>query len=404
MAVTTKSNTNFCTLCQDDGTPNEAVRWCTECEVFLCRDCEKHHRKSRMFQNHKTMSINEYINLPAFVQKISSQCRDHKKKFELYCSFHACPCCVQCITDTHKKCQDMKPLSDILKQVKVSASVQLLEKDLKDLKENFEKIIIYLKTRINTNTIQNKKAVVEIRSMRKSINDYLNTLEKEILDDLESKHQKLKSEINIILEQMEQQANQIGHFQNQFSKMTKHATELQIYVGLREIENTTSKAAKYIDDLEKGGQLNEKKLEVSISPVLRSVLEDVKSFGDVHMRTASSTLRLNAGRKDQAQYLLPQVSGIDKIKPSFLRKITIAQNMKPINHIYMATSMILPNGRFLILDNIGKRILLFSNEGMFIRDVVTLTGDPEDVCFVKDHTVAVTLGSTQQTVVVDVKK
>ncbi|VDI29551.1 Hypothetical predicted protein, partial [Mytilus galloprovincialis] len=158
----------------------EAVTWCTECEVLLCTGCEKHHTKSKASKDHKTMSTKDYHNLPKFMLEISSQCRDHKKKFELYCSFHACPCCVQCITDKHKKCQDLKPLSDILKQVKSSASVQLFEKDLKNVKENLEEIIKYLNSRMNTSNSQKTKAAEQIRSMRKSIDDFLNKLEQKI--------------------------------------------------------------------------------------------------------------------------------------------------------------------------------------------------------------------------------
>ncbi|VDI48093.1 Hypothetical predicted protein [Mytilus galloprovincialis] len=122
------SEQHICTICNDDGVSNLAVSWCTECEVFLCGDCEKPHSKSRLSRNHKTMSAEDYQKLPTFIQEISSKCRDHKKKFELYCSYHVCPCCVQCVTDKHKKCQEMKTLSGVLQQVKSSASVQLLEK------------------------------------------------------------------------------------------------------------------------------------------------------------------------------------------------------------------------------------------------------------------------------------
>ncbi|CAC5391109.1 unnamed protein product [Mytilus coruscus] len=165
---------HFCTICNDDGISNTADTWCMECEHFFCGNCEKTHSKSRLSKNHKTFSAEDYQKLPTFKKEISSQCRDHKKKFELYCSFHACPCCVQCLTDKHKICQDMKPLSDIVQQVKSSASVQLFEKDLKDVKENLDTAIKYLKTRISTSTIntQKTKSVGEIRYMRKSINDY----------------------------------------------------------------------------------------------------------------------------------------------------------------------------------------------------------------------------------------
>ncbi|XP_063426139.1 E3 ubiquitin-protein ligase TRIM33-like [Mytilus trossulus] len=250
-----------CTLCYDDDeTSTEAVTWCTECEVLLCTGCEKHHTKSKASKDHKTMSTKAYHNLPTFMKDISSQCRDHKMKFELYCSLHACPCCVQCITDNHKKCQDLKPLSDILKQVKSSASVQLFEKDLKNVKENLEEIIKYLKSRMNTNHSQKTKAAQQIRSMRKSMDDFLNKLEQKILDDLELKHTQLKSKMNALLQQLKTQDNQINQLQSDFSKMTQYATELQMYVGLREIEKTTSEAAKYIDELKSGDQFGGKEL------------------------------------------------------------------------------------------------------------------------------------------------
>ncbi|XP_063426124.1 uncharacterized protein LOC134709932 [Mytilus trossulus] len=391
----------LCTICHDDGISNSAVTWCTECEVFFCEDCEKHHSKFRQSKNHKTMSAEDYQKLPTFVQEISSQCREHKKKFELYCAFHACPCCVQCITDKHKKCQEMKPLSDIIQQVKSSASVQLFEKDLKDVKENLDTAVKYLKTRISTINTQKTKAVEEIRYMRKSISDYLDKLEQDILDDLESKHSQLKSNMATLLQQMEQRASQVDQMKNQFIKMTQYATELQMYIGLREIEKTTSETSKYIEDLESGDNFSEKNLEVNISSALQSILKDVKSFGDININTTSSSLQIKAGRKDQAQHLVPKVSGIEQIKPSLLTKLTLPEDMKSLEII---ACLILPDGKCMILDYNKNLLLLFSNDGIFIRKVVTLTGYPLDACFVRNNTVAVTLGNTFKAVLVDTEK
>ncbi|CAG2232754.1 unnamed protein product [Mytilus edulis] len=355
--------TDYCTLCNDDGTSTEAVRWCIECEVFLCTDCEKHHKKSRSSKAHNTMSTKDYHNLPKFMQEISSQCRDHKKKYELYCSFHACPCCVTCITDKHKKCQEMKPLSDILKQVKSSASVQLFEKDLNDVKENLEEIIKYLNRRINTSTIQKTKAAEQVRSMRKSIDDFLDKLEQEILDDLDSKQSKLKSKMDTLQQQLKTQANQMSQLQSEFSKMTQYATELQMYVGLREIEKTTSEAAKYLEDLKSGGQLDEVNLELTISSELQSILKDVKSFGDIHINTSPFTLQLKAGRKDQAQYLVHTTPTIEQIKPSLLRHLTIPQDRKYIN-IYACTILpdVASDGQMLVVSSVKKSTIVNLND------------------------------------------
>lgn len=63
----------ICTLCyDDDGASTEAVVWCTDCEVFLCKDCGKHHKRSRTSEDHKTMSSTEYHKLPQFMREISS--------------------------------------------------------------------------------------------------------------------------------------------------------------------------------------------------------------------------------------------------------------------------------------------------------------------------------------------
>ncbi|XP_063418730.1 E3 ubiquitin-protein ligase Midline-1-like [Mytilus trossulus] len=391
----------FCTICYDDGISNSAVTWCTECEIFFCEPCQKPHGKSRLSKNHKTMSVENYQKIPTFIQEISSQCKDHSKKFELYCSYHACPCCVQCTTDKHQKCHDMKPLSDILKQVKSSASVQLLKTDLKDVKENLDTAIKYLKTRISTINNQKKKAIEEIQKTRKSIADYLNKLEQTILDDLEFKHSKLKLRMTTLVGQMEQRASKMKQIRSEFTEMTKHATELQMYIGLREIEKTTSQTAKYIEDLESGDSFYENNLEVKISSALRSISQDAKSFGDIKINTTSSTLQIKTGRKDQAQHLVPKGPGIDLIKPSFSKKLIIPENMRFLD-IY--ATIILPDSKFVILDYNKKQLLMFSNDGIFIRQIVTFTDDPFDACFVKNNTVAVALGEANQTVFVDVEK
>ncbi|XP_063426403.1 uncharacterized protein LOC134710127 [Mytilus trossulus] len=391
----------FCTICHDDGISNSAVTWCTECEIFFCEPCQKPHSKSRLSKNHKTMSAENYQKIPTFIREISSQCKDHRKKFELYCSYHACPCCVQCTTDKHQKCHDMKPLSDILKQVKSSASVQLLETDLKDVKENLDTAIKYLKTRISTINTQKKKAIEEIQKTRKSIADYLNKLEQTILDDLEFKHSKLKLSMTTLVEQMEQRASKMKQIQSEFTEMTKHATELQMYIGLREIEKTTSQTAKYIEDLESGDSFYEKNLEVKISSALRSILKDVKSFGDVKMNTASSTLQIKTGRNYQAQHLVPKGPGIDHIKLSFSKTLIIPEDMRTLE---INATLILPNGKFVILDSNKSQLLMFSNEGIFIREIVTFTDGPNGACFVSQNTVAVTLGNRKQTTLVDIEK
>ncbi|XP_063426844.1 uncharacterized protein LOC134710420 [Mytilus trossulus] len=389
---------HICTICHYDEVPKTAVTWCTECEVFFCGDCEKPHKKLRLTINHKTISSQDYQKLPTFIQEISSQCRDHNKNFERYCSVHACPCCDQCITDKHQACGNMQLLSDAIKQVKNSFSVEFYKNELMDVNENLNKAIKYLTARISTANSQKTEAFDEILYTRKSIDDYFDKIEQKVLDELENKHLELKLNMASIVQQMEQRLHQIEKIQSEFTKMTQSATALELYFGLKEIEKTTSEAAKYISDLkESGDHFSEKNLEVKISSDLLSSIQDVKSFGDININTTSSTLLVKTGRKNQALC----VPRSDRIKPALLKRLTIPQNMKFLN---ILACLILSDGKVIILDYNKKQLLLFSDAGFFVKEVFTFREYPLDACFVIDNTVAVLLGSANKTALVDVEE
>ncbi|VDI00717.1 Hypothetical predicted protein [Mytilus galloprovincialis] len=390
---------HFCTICYDDKISTEAVTWCTECEVFFCENCEKPHKRLKLSKSHKNILIEDYQNIPAFIKEISIQCKDHNKMFELYCSFHDSPCCVQCLTDKHQKCKEMKPLSDILQQVKSSASFQNIERDLKDVKENLINSVKYIKSRISTNNIQKTKAVEEIRYMRKSIDEYLNQLEQKLLDDLESKHSKLQSNMDILVQQIEQRARQIDRMQSELTNLIQYATDLQIYICLIEIDKSSLRVANYFENLEQGDDLSEKNLKMSISSDLQCILQDVKSFGDISISISPSTLQVKTVRKDQAQQLVPKIPDVEQIKPFRMYAMTIPDNMFPL---LIEACVVLPDDTFIILDK--SQLLLFSNNVCFVRKIYTFRDITLDVCFVKTNTVAVALGSANKIALVCVKK
>ncbi|VDI74048.1 Hypothetical predicted protein [Mytilus galloprovincialis] len=293
----------------------------------------------------------------------------------------------------------MKPLPVILKQVKSSAAVRLLEKDVKDLNKNFDDIVEYLRNRISTNANQKTEAIQSIRSMRISIDHHINQLEQQLLKDLETEHSKLKYKMETLLREVDKRAKQIRKLQNEFSNMTKYATELQTYVGLTEIEKITSKEANYMEALKRGPDLNECNLHVKTSSDLDFLLHDVKSFGEIRVDTHPCNVLANARRKDQAQYLVP-IPTIDQIKPSFLN--TLKESRGKENRF--ADCCILPDGNCIVLDDVHKCLLMLKNNGTFIRSIVSLKEIPDSVCFVKDDTVAVSFYTACEVALVDIGK
>lgn len=312
----------ICTLCQDENEVSKAVTRCAECEVFLCRECENVHRKSPLSKIHKIMSTEDYHMLPSFMKEISNKCKKHNKKFELYCSFHGCPCCVQCVSD-HQKCQDMKPLSDFVSNMESSATIQLLEKDLEKVMANFQIILNYLERRRYANHTQKTKAISETSSMINTINDHLQNLEQQYIEDLESRYFDLEYNVDSLLKQIEHRFIQLRNLHKEFSHMTENATDFQTFIGLKKIEQIVDEEAKYIEDLESGCQLNESNIKIQMSCLLQSFLQRVKSFGDIFITTSSSTIQLNTGKEEDARNVCSELLKEDNKSIRFQQRRTI---------------------------------------------------------------------------------
>lgn len=398
--MTSSSCSKLCSFCQADDVASQSVTRCTECEVFLCQKCEKHHRKARLFKHHKTMSTKDFHKLPVFMQETSSLCKEHNSKLELYCPFHACPCCIQCLSK-HRKCQDIKPLSDMITHVRSSASIHIFKTELKDLTKTFGVILNFLNSRIDENNSQMASSVTKFRCIKKSIDDDLNRLEQKIMDELESKHLFLISNMNTLLKQIKHREIQRNKLQEQLSKLKQFATNLQMYFGLREIEMSTSEVVKFVSDFTSGDHMNESNLEIRISSSIQLMLQDIKSFGEINITTCPSSIYIQTGRRDQAQHFIPTIPEIEQIEPLLLKTVTIPDDIKAED---VKACQILPNGEILILDQTNKHISKFSNDGILMKIVVRVNVVPYDMCLVRNDTVAISLPVTNQTVMADIEK
>ena len=69
MATSKQSEEQFCSFC--DRSPIKAITWCSDCDDFLCSDCLRQHKASKLFKTHTTMSLEDYNELPAAVQALN---------------------------------------------------------------------------------------------------------------------------------------------------------------------------------------------------------------------------------------------------------------------------------------------------------------------------------------------
>ncbi|CAG2235046.1 TRIM56 [Mytilus edulis] len=389
---------HICHLCEEEYVSNVAVVWCADCENFLCKDCEKHHGRSKASKDHQTISQDEYKKLPSFIVGIKNRCEKHDQKYVFYCKFHGDPCCVRCITDNHKDCRDLDSLVEVLRDIKTSAKVSNLDKEFDILLENFDTVVKYLNSRIATIKKNKTESLREIRNLRALINKHLDEIEKKIVDDLSEEFKKIKLTSDNLTSEIEDKKKVIKNLQNDLSKMTKYATDLQIYVGLQYFEKSSSKEIVYLNKLQNKGQLDEICLESKISSDLKCLTNNIETFGTAVTHSSPCTLQLNTSTEYQVHRSFPPVLTIDNINP----KLKTTLEMPETNTTKeILGCQILPDGRILILDSISKTVHLFSKEGEYTESVIRFADQPNDICYIKGNLIAVTIVNKHKILLID---
>ncbi|XP_052066980.1 uncharacterized protein LOC127706415 [Mytilus californianus] len=118
---------HLCQPCETVDTFVPAVKWCTECEEKLCKECFQFHKKGKATKNHHVLDISEADIFPTLKNQ---HCSKHTGMLlDLFCVDHDSLSCRQCMTEEHRACNKLLPLDVAAKDVGSSALVIDLLKD-----------------------------------------------------------------------------------------------------------------------------------------------------------------------------------------------------------------------------------------------------------------------------------
>ncbi|CAC5423233.1 unnamed protein product [Mytilus coruscus] len=118
---------HFCQPCETEDTFVPAIKWCTECEENLCKECFQFHKKGKATKNHHVLDISEAGIFPTLENQ---HCSKHSGMLlDLFCVDHDTLSCRQCMTEEHRACNKLLPLDVAAKDVGSSALVSDLLKD-----------------------------------------------------------------------------------------------------------------------------------------------------------------------------------------------------------------------------------------------------------------------------------
>ncbi|CAC5399370.1 unnamed protein product [Mytilus coruscus] len=386
--------TSFCGPCSERHSTKQSKHWCSECEEGICDDCQEHHKVLKATRSHILIPIAEYKSLPSFITDSQQSCTYHNEKYQQYCVAHALPICFKCIKE-HQKCRVIT-LDEVTNNAKTSGQLKDLETRLMELLQNIDKIKKDRKANLKNIEERKELHLAQIQQIKNQINKHLDKLEKEIIQDLEKKEHQCKKSIHNILSSVEEKKNLIAEYQTNPQSIKQYASNLQTFLVTRDIEVKVFENEQYLQSLIETNQIEQVDLVIKVDPKVISILNSLKNFGSIEIKTLSSRIRLIRAKDKQAQLQVTPTKTIKDLKLILQKKITT--DCENITGCCMSV-----NGEYFFIDYyLRRRLTGFASDGTFEYDMLLSPSYGFDITFIDEKTIAITSGDSNEHIGIDV--
>ncbi|XP_071121593.1 tripartite motif-containing protein 2-like [Mytilus edulis] len=372
-----------CGVCDLRHIKKPCIVWCTECDEGLCSECKEHHSLSKSSRSHSVIPIAEYQKLPADVLKITQYCTSHDNKYQFYCQKHECPCCSTCIVECHKECREIVELKNVIRNAKSSNAMCEIEESLVEIAENLKKVRQHQQDNLLTFKEKRKEIEKELKKTRMKINNHLDKLQEDLIKQLNELEEKENSKICQLMASLEKKEKEIGECQNNLLNIKKHATDLQMFLSIKQIEEDVYSKEKKLQALVEGKEQHT--LSYQINTSIQNIISDIRSFGEVRIESNPCDIVLIKKKARQAQLMIPIVptKSIENIK------VTIHKTINTQTRDFVYGCCILPDDRFVFTCYSAKQLKVFSNKGSSDFEI-KMPCYPFDIVYIReDNTLAV---------------
>ncbi|KAK7087686.1 hypothetical protein V1264_021703 [Littorina saxatilis] len=106
----TLSGQHVCMICEDN---TAATSFCLQCDIKICKDCVKTHKKVPGTRKHVIEDLDKLS--PQRLAEINRACCNvhDDEPAKVYCSTHQELICMLCATTNHRSCVEVKAITDV---------------------------------------------------------------------------------------------------------------------------------------------------------------------------------------------------------------------------------------------------------------------------------------------------
>ena len=231
----------------------------------------------------------------------------------------------------------------------------------------------------------------QIKEIRVKINLHLDTLEQNILQELDDTENKIKSKIDNLLKQLSQNSKTVDGLQRDIRAVKEYASALQTFLGSKAIEEEVKKEEESVMALSEDGCLQQLNLIYNINTKIQDILSTITTFGSVSIETSPTSVVIKTMKDRQAQIVSvmqpPSVKSINDIKLTLHTTFNITNGK---DGTYITGCIVCPNGKLIFADWLhNNRLVILNDDGTLDKVITCSLGTHFDVTCLDDTNVAV---------------
>lgn len=271
----------FCSL--DDHKDKEAIIECENCDIKLCNECSKIHKK--YLPKHNLILMNS---LESFYLKYNCSYENHNKILNYYCENHNELCCALCLCikedsnfGIHNKCKilSINEIENIKKQ-NLTQNIKKLDDLTKKLEEKKEKISnILIQQEKNKEEIKKRVAIffTEIRNTINEREDELIKIIEEIYEKENISNKELKN-----FEDIFKDSNYLLKIGNEILKLWDKDKKIEMIKKCINIEKMNDKIDNFLKKLNDNESNTNFYNFYPIENEMEIFKKSLKNFGYIH--------------------------------------------------------------------------------------------------------------------------
>lgn len=285
----------MCSICSLNKQSIVSSAWCNECEQALCSNC------SILHEDHGLISYNDFMQLPLFVREITSTCFKHREKLVNYCNKHDQPLCKKCLATEHKKCQDVKVLEDLVRNIKASVAFEDVFTCLHEMRSSSANVLKDRGNLLNELKKQKENLVKNVETRIDKLIDHLTGLKKNFIFEVETKISDIENGILETIHVLEEKDKTLENLNNLQEGIKNHCTNFQIFLSIKKIEKIIIQSRNLFSELNEKGALNNVNISVNFTKDFEDKILGRKTFADLKVLTSPGTVSIDTMKGNQAQ-------------------------------------------------------------------------------------------------------